>query len=89
MKFFVENEKSLSWISRFDRLSNYDACNKKCQENKMHPFKLQDFYNYADKLNQTYFFFLNNLTDTHDVETNSSVPIEMKKHLPNLKWFPN
>ena len=88
MKFFVENEKSLTWISRFDKMANYDACDKKCRENKMHPFQLHDFYNYADKLNQTNFFFVKNLTDTNDTETNSSVPIEMKNHLPNLGRLP-
>ena len=79
MKIFVENENSLTCLSRFDDMENYDACNKKCRKNSLHPFQMQDFYNYADQLNQTNFYYMNDRTE---YQLNSSNAIEMRKMDP-------
>ena len=60
MRYYIENGISITFGSRFGRVESYSECNKICNAKDLKPFKLQDFYNHANSLNQTNFLFYKN-----------------------------
>ena len=65
--YYIENRISVTRASRFGRVKTFTACNKTCNAINLKPFRLQDFYNFADRLNQTNFLFsINQANSTED-----------------------
>ena len=72
MRYYIENGISVTFASRFGRVKKYSECNQSCNANYLYPFQLQDFYNYADSLNQTNFLFYKSVTNSTDDQVNST-----------------
>ena len=70
-------------MSRYGNVANYTTCNNACHAKNLHPFQMQDFYNYADHLNDTNFLF-DNKTDHFDPGLQAE---NLPKRIPNAENF--
>ena len=85
MIYFIGNGIKVTIGSRFGRVKNYSECNQRCNANHLSPFQLQDFYNYADSLNQTNFLFYQNVTNSTEDEANTTYGTYQAKTENNLQ----
>ena len=79
MRFYIENGISVTSATRFGRVKSFAECNQTCNANHLYPFHLQDFYNFADSLNQTNFLYYKNSTNSTAGQVNSTVGAKMRE----------
>ena len=53
---------------RYGEVKNYSACKTACGGKNMNPFKMGDFHNFANQLNQTNFLFHKNQTSENQMQ---------------------
>ena len=70
MKYFVDNENTLTSMIRLGFVGNFSTCERACNVKGFKPFHLQDFYNFAERLNETSFLYAN-ITGSSDKKINS------------------
>ena len=79
MRFYIENGISVTSASRFGRVKSFADCNQKCDANHLYPFQLQDFYNFADSLNQTNFLLYKEATNSTGGQDSSTFEAKMRE----------
>ena len=70
MKYFVDNENTLTSMIRLGFVGNFSTCERACNVKGFKPFHLQDFYKFAERLNETSFLYANK-TGASDEKMNS------------------
>ena len=63
MVFLNTSKYLLTRVSSGGTVENNFACKKACREKLMHSFQMQDFYYFAEQLNQTNFHWIDNRTE--------------------------
>ena len=100
MIFFNTSKYLLTRVSSGGTVENNFACKKACREKLMHSFQMQDFYYFAEQLNQTNFHWIDNRTEwwrnqpTENLEFCTDVKFDFQKRkwtdgnaLQNLKFI--
>ena len=54
----TENGEILSCFLKIGEIENFTECENRCKSKNLFAFQLDDFYNFADRLNQSNFLSL-------------------------------